>query len=153
MPPRPSDRALRSLVARLASRRPEDIRAILDDLEPSQRRQIDQLLADYAGAPVRRSGVPDPEPAAAIIPDGLSSWLVARLKTTPHQTHGPDGTGDAVLHLGDSFSMTGPAVQALKAAAARMQPAVEAPMTQRSSGLWSLLDDLWRGRTSWRGSS
>lgn len=153
MPPNPSDRALRSLVARLASRRPEDIRAILEDLEPSQRRQIDQLLADFAGAPVKGSGAPDPEPAQAITTDGLSSWLVARLKTTPHQTPGPDGVSDDVLHLGDSFSMTGPAVQALKAAAARLQPAIEAPVAQRSSGLWSLLDDLWRGRSSWRVSS
>ena len=152
MPPRPTDRALRGLVARLASKRPEDIRAILDELDPAQHQQIDRLLADYAGSPVKRPGAGEPESAEPGIPDGLSSWLIARLKAAPHQTHGPDGVGDDVLHLGDSFSMTGPAVEALKVAAARMQPTVRAQAVQRNGGLWSLLDDLWRGRSSWRAS-
>jgi len=153
MPPSPSDRALRSLVARLAIKQPDDIRAIVNALDPGQRQQIDRLLADYAGTPLQDQGRSEPLKAEPNIPDGLSPWLVARLNASLHQTPGPNGARDDGLHLGDSFSMTAPAVQALKAAAARMQPTVRAPVALRAGGLWSLLDDLWRGRSSWRASS
>ena len=150
---RPSDRALRGLVARLATKQPDDIRAILAELDLGQRRRIDGLLADYAGASVQEFDLGEPRDAEAPIPDGLSPWLVARLKARPHQTPGPEGAGDDTLHLGDNFSMTAPAVQALKAAAARMQPTVQARQARPTGGLWSLLDDLWRGRSSWRAPS
>lgn len=109
MPPRPSDRALRRLVAELATVAPDDVQAILAGLEESQRETVEALLASYQGEP--EVVVTPPvwtSPASSKI-EGLSPWLETRL-------NGPDM----------EFAMTPAARQALNACAADLQP--EAPV-------------------------
>ena len=78
MTSRKPDRALRRLVAELASEREEDVEAVLALLDPWQCAAVQALLDDYSGAPA---------PPAADQPDwrieGLSPWLLRRLEGEP----------------------------------------------------------------------
>jgi hypothetical protein len=118
MPPRPSDRALRRLVAELATVAPEDVQAILAGLEESQRETVEALLAGYQGEPEVVVPLPVWTPPATARIEGLSPWLEARL-------HGLPDT---------EFAMTAAATQALNACAAGLQPEapVEAPPAPRA---------------------
>lgn len=104
MPPRPSDRALRKLVADLADRPKADIRAVLADLGPAERGRVERLMAEFRGEPVGSSSRATPAAAVANV-EGLSPWLAARLRTA----------ADGVLTT--DFVMTARALDALKVAA------------------------------------
>ena len=69
------DRDLRRLVAELASVGPEDLEAILGDLDAPQRRTVTELLAAYAGA---AEPPPKGRPAAAS-PKALALPLLVSL--------------------------------------------------------------------------
>ncbi|HEX8527299.1 hypothetical protein [Allosphingosinicella sp.] len=83
MPYRPPDRALRRLVADLASARPDDVEAILAALEPGEREAVETLLEDSRG---RRAGAAPAADSRPAKPDeqqwaleGISPWLANRL--------------------------------------------------------------------------
>lgn len=77
MPASTSDRALRRLVVQLAKASPADIDAVLDKLDPGQRREAQALLDAYL-----HPGTPSlgalPAPVDRI--EGLSPWLADRLE-------------------------------------------------------------------------
>lgn len=105
MPPRPSDRALRKLVADLADRPKADILAVLGDLGSAERGRVERLMAEFRGEPVG-STARAARPVAVANVEGLSPWLAERLRTA----------ADGVLTT--DFVMTARAVDALKVAAA-----------------------------------
>lgn len=85
MPRRQSDRDLRRLVADLATTGQADVEAILETLEPDQRRTVATLLEDYLGRRERPKPPPQPPrrtPPEALAPriPGLSPWLALRLR-------------------------------------------------------------------------
>ena len=77
MPLRRSDRALRRLVAELATTTPEDVQAILEGLDKPQREEVRALLAAYLGEPSTPMKAPEPAaiPTSKLV--GLSPWLAA----------------------------------------------------------------------------
>lgn len=75
MPPITSDRALRVLVAELATTTTEDVAAVLALLEPKASAQVRALLAAYGGIDDVAEG--DSKPAA-VDTSALSEWLAAR---------------------------------------------------------------------------
>jgi len=113
------DRALRRQVARLARARPEDIEAVLAELDPGRRRAVEALLAPQAGRPARApaAAVARPDPPLAIA--GLAPALSERLAQA--------GRGEG--------PMTRAAADALRASAKEMldlglalSPPAEAPL-------------------------
>ena len=69
---RSPDRLLKRKLARLARLEPDDLRAVIGELEPAQQRRIEQLLHDAADAPADH-------PVSALPPTTLSPWLVERI--------------------------------------------------------------------------
>lgn len=124
MPPRPSDRALRKLVTDLAERPKADVRAILAGLDLAQRARVEQLMAEFAGAPARPA-----QPALpSINTEGLSLWLASRVSTA---------AGDAKA---DDFTMTSRTLVALREAAASV--GIERrPAAATSTGLGQVVFD------------
>lgn len=115
----PSDRALRRLVAEVATADPEDIRGILADLDAGNRQKVQALLADYLGGLADRD-----QPAAGPhggfeIPeiDGISPWLAVRLGRSSHSPGSPEDSTGA-----PAFDMTPAAWRALQACAAALPP-------------------------------
>ena len=51
---RSPDRLLKRKLAQLARLGPDDLRAVIGELEPAQQRRIEQLLRDVADAPADR---------------------------------------------------------------------------------------------------
>ena len=89
MPPRPSDRALRKLIADLAERPKADVRAVLARLRPLQRERAEELIAEFRGRPVARPV----EPASPVVDtQGLSPWLAARVQVAAGGVNGGDFT-------------------------------------------------------------
>lgn len=78
MSPRVADRAVRRLVAELASVRESDVRLILSELSDGQRDRVRVLLASYGGAP-DQSAPPAVPKAPEMNMEGLSPWLAARI--------------------------------------------------------------------------
>lgn len=122
MPPRATDRALRQLVAELASADPTDVEAVLDGLSAERRARVKVLLSDYLSpqaTPVQRASIPDT--------GDLSPWLAARVEAAS-RPHGLDGlvrgetprTSSATSLGGGRFSLTAEAAAALGDAARRM---------------------------------
>lgn len=107
MSPRPPDQALRRMVAELAATTPDDVAAILAELDLPQRRRVEALLADYLGEPAEAA--PAPPPPSVHKAAGLSPWLAARIEGAPDET----------------IRMTPAARDALRACAAGLEP--EAP--------------------------
>ena len=131
----PSDRALRRLVAEIAMAGPDDIRAILDDLEPAQRVRVERMLAGLAGeSEVRRTPVQTSIDRPAL-PDGLSPALMHRLGRDATE-HGHVIEGQA----SKSFAMTTLALTTLQSCAAVMasQQASRVADAQRPTLLVSL---------------
>ena len=73
----PPDRALRRLIADLAVRDAEDVEAILETLQPSQRRRAEALLALCQGQLASTLGE---AVGAATVSLGLSPWLAGILE-------------------------------------------------------------------------
>ena len=85
MPPSASDKALRRLVAELATTTPEDVAAVLAMLDARTSAQVRALLVAYAGI----GDAAEPEiDTAAVDTSGLSGWLAARTLGKP--LAGPD---------------------------------------------------------------
>lgn len=78
MQPRRPDRALRTIVVQLASLRQDDVEAILDALDTGERRQVEMLLAEYAGKGEAFPG--GNSVRARLEATGLSPWLADRLE-------------------------------------------------------------------------
>lgn len=118
----PPDRALRRLVADLAAEQPQDVQAILAELEPAQRLRVEALLKSFLGQTVIR---PTTGGAASTVPtpQDVSSGLLARLR------------GE------EAFSITPFARDALRSLAAEMPTA---PVAPRPRGLGAIFD-AWRG--------
>ena len=86
MPPIVTDKALRQLVAELATTTPEDMAAVLGMLDARSGAQVRALLAAYAGV----EELPEVEPeVTGVNTSGLSDWLAARTLGRPL------GSGDA----------------------------------------------------------
>lgn len=117
--PRPSaERALRRLVASLATAEPEYIDAVLDQLTPTQRARTQTLLQNYLDGtrahPTLPSDARGPELAST---PGLSPWLAMRLGEDPRPERfslgRPRSSGVSQIGRTD-FSMTPAAVEALR---------------------------------------
>lgn len=84
MPTPVSDRDIRVLVAELAVARRRDVAAILDDLVPDDRAQVEELLHEYLGqaAPAdSRATAPSHNPQSFQRSgqiEGVSPWMAAR---------------------------------------------------------------------------
>lgn len=124
MSPFPPERALRRLVANLAAEPSDDIRAILAELEPAERRRVEGLLGEYLGP----TGAASADRAAASPPPrrpaGVSANLLARL----------DDEG--------AFAITPLARETLREAAAAMAPAQTSPAGRGPRSVF----EAWRGR-------
>jgi hypothetical protein len=118
MPPARSDRALRRLVAELARAHPDDVAAVLAELEPTPRERVQALIGAYLGQAPPEQVVETLEPQAAEAADalglGLSPWLARRVRGE----EAPDGGRSA-----DASRMTQTAQSALRAAAEELAPA------------------------------
>lgn len=118
--PRPSDRALRRVVADLARAHPHDIEEIMARLDPPHQAKVRCMLGAYIGRELAEpiSSIAeaaqraDAEPRQAPLPEGLSPWLLARL-----QAGRSDGSAPG-------FDITVRASAALRASAAGL-PAAE----------------------------
>ncbi len=158
VPPRESDRALRRLVAELATVSAEDVEDILSQLKEPDAREVRTLLASYLAADGDSPGPvsPEPGPPLPIRIDGLSPWLSARLgsasdSTTPRRRSGARPSLDPYgRDAGLAFSMTPVALDALRSCAAALQlelgpaPAATPPPPQ---GALAWLERLRRGMT------
>jgi|GEM_PF-1950284 len=82
MSPLNHDRAVRQVVVDLAGLHPDDVGAILDELDSEERRKIEGLLREYEGASDVQKTSPERRPTLF---DGsqLSPWLVERLGSSP----------------------------------------------------------------------
>lgn len=69
---RSPDRLLKRKLAQLARLEPEDLHAVIGELDPAQQRRIEQLLHDAADGPADR-------PISALPATILSPWLVQRI--------------------------------------------------------------------------
>jgi hypothetical protein len=81
--PRP-DKALRRLIAELATASPGDVQEILAGLDFKQRQIAGRLLIEYSGQsdPTPHESPAQEFPAPLLVIDGLSTWLGRRLVTT-----------------------------------------------------------------------
>ena len=87
MRPPEAERTLRRLVARLAAADVEDVDLVLDGLEPAQRDEVRDLLAQYGAKSVDFAPVPPPQPVPEPPPQiatgptfvGFSPWVTSRL--------------------------------------------------------------------------
>jgi hypothetical protein len=145
MPSRPADRALRRLVADLASLAPDDVEAILGELEPGQRARTQALLAHYIGAsPTLAAPSVDDDAHRLAATPGLSPWLAARLLPPGADPGGPAKVGGASLAATSARgAMTPRARDALRAAVAGLT-LDDPPPTARSPGRPALFTRLRR---------
>jgi len=121
--PRPSDRALRKLVADLAERPTADVKAVLAELGSTERERVEQLFAEFSGA-----GAALETAGPAVNTEGLSPWLAVRLR---------GASGGSLKEV----AMTPRALAALQAAAggAAARPmAPTAPPKSPGSALYDL---------------
>lgn len=146
MPLPPSDRALRRLVAEVAGAAPEDLQAILDELEPAQRERVLQLLRGYAGAPDAGAMTAGSATLRRVV-DGASPWLAARLeaagapaRTAPRRPGGP-GSPPLTTAVVD-FAMTPHALEALRRAATALPQLSDAPSSPEHRDGLSLIGRL-----------
>lgn len=107
-----SDRALRRLVADLASSDPQDVDEVLSALDAPEAARVRALLADYVGVAVAPGVRQAPPPLADLGPslEGLSDWLTLRLVE------------------GGSHRMTAQAQAALNDSVRAVQPAARPPV-------------------------
>jgi|GEM_PF-3524197 len=132
MPRRRSDRALRRAVSRLGRLHPDDVDAILGELDAGERARIDAMIAGFAGRPPPA----EPAPAAAEEPawvyESVSPWLLARIDPDDRRADRP--RPEFVL-------MTETASAALRGAAEPFRR----PANPAGGGkARSLLDQAWR---------
>ena len=106
--PRASDRAIRRLVVRLSGLEPDDLTAVLNELEPAQRATVEMLLSDY----LSKQGVARADPYVS----HLSPWLTERI-------------------TGGHGGMTDHARTALQTCAARLFPTLPSTVDARSPSL------------------
>ncbi|HZZ34905.1 MAG TPA: hypothetical protein VFE03_04210 [Caulobacteraceae bacterium] len=129
MPPRTPDRALRRIVAELATLEESDREAVLEDLDHGRRRAIRALLDEYAGEPAAAAMVDKARPS---IPEGLSPWLAIRIDAPTVERGGGQGE-HAGLEPAFEFEMSPTALKALRASAAEAcRPASWAGTTPQS---------------------
>ena len=72
MPPATSSRELRRIVADLAVLQPNDVAAVVRELDPEQRKTVERLLREF-------SGIAAPPVVEGCDTTRLSSWLARRL--------------------------------------------------------------------------
>jgi hypothetical protein len=144
------DRALRRLVADLASANEADIEAILSELGP-QRARVEGLLAEYAGKTVTDLPETPPVPVDAdslAEIEGISRWLSARI--SPREDAGGEqaatGKGAPRQDRLRKFEMTPVAVDALRRSAAKLRPAGPAPDPRRGRSLLGHIHGALLGR-------
>ncbi|HEY2710715.1 MAG TPA: hypothetical protein VGI95_21930 [Caulobacteraceae bacterium] len=114
MPALPSDRALRRLVAELATATPEDIEHVLDQLEPRHRQGVQSLVDELFGGAVRTVHSPATEAViAAGRRAGVSPWALARLE---------GGTGPLPAGVAAGVTISPVALQALRSCVAELEP-------------------------------
>jgi phytoene/squalene synthetase len=100
MPQTGSDKALRKLVAELASTTSEDMAAVLGMLPPRSAAQVRSMLAAYGGV----ADVFDVEAAPPVLSTaGLSGWLAARVMNpqanAQHEHRMTEGAIEALRQL------------------------------------------------------
>lgn len=101
------ERDLERAVAGMARLHPDDVEAILDSLEPHERRRVQALLAGPDAAETIAEPAPAQEPKWAY--EGVSPWLLDRI----------DPEGKAGRRPGRGFVLMTPAsTEALRTAAA-----------------------------------
>jgi hypothetical protein len=127
----PADVRLRRTITRLQSVHPDDLDAILDQLDISQRSRVVRLLADAEGQPAVDEPVENLTAFDKVPrPEDLSLWLVARVNGRS------EAGGDETV---DQFSMTRHAHIALRQCAAALAP----DLTRSRRGV-SLMDRIAR---------
>jgi hypothetical protein len=136
MPPPAPDRAVRRLVADLAATRPEDIEAILDELDDGQRSRVRTLLGEYLGAhQAPAAGMPVERPRPVVI-EGLSPWLAARLEraqpagVAPPRRRPGRPRDQFGRDMGLTFDMTPGALETLHACAAAIHARRPTPQAE-----------------------
>ena len=143
---RASDRALRRLVAGLATAGADDVASILGELDARQRSTVEAMLDELSGRSPVSAAVPKPAPAPVARGeweiDGVSPWLAARLA---------GAGGDLAAAPVDPFALTPEALKALRAAAEpfRSSPAaatVPPPVNRGRSLFGHVHGALLRGR-------
>jgi hypothetical protein len=125
MSPLNPDRAVRQVVVDLAALHPDDVGAILDELDSEERRKIEGLLREYEGVADIQQTSPE-RPQIRFDSSQLSPWLVERLGSSPTVSH----------------EMTSQAHQVLSECAIRLCPpvGVEAiPAAEVATGMLSRL--------------
>ena len=81
-----SERSLRRLVAQLAAAAPDDIEAVLAELDDDQRARIHELLKSYEG---QGASPASPRPSTTTLStEGLSGWLALRVRDLGSASHG-----------------------------------------------------------------
>jgi hypothetical protein len=125
------DRSLRLMVARLGKMRGDDMEAVLDQLDETQKSRILSLLGEFDGDEGVEANDNAPMPFDDIvIPDRISPWLAARI----------NGRADSGEETTDRFMLTPYAQAALRRCAAAMVPQVAAkpPAPSLFDRMWSL---------------
>ena len=138
MPPRPSERALRKLVADLAGRPKADIRAVLASLGADERTRVEALMAEYRGEGARSGPRAAETSAASINVEGFSPWLAARVRSAADGAPATD------------FAMTPHALAALKSVSAavasnRGHGSRAIPREKTGAGLFDLVSGWLSG--------
>jgi hypothetical protein len=128
----PPDRELRRMVVDLASLRPDDVEAVLDKLDPSQRKKVEVLLREFSAFGFGGSAAPHSARADAIDGARVSSWLLGRTD--------PDCA---------EARMTPLARSTLREAALRLYPAPQEDANRTGPSLLGRLKSLlWTGDTA-----
>lgn len=119
------DKTLRRMVTELAMASPEDVEAILDELDTRARQRVETLLAEYRGEVIPLPNASRVTAAAEPIAiDGLSPWLAARLERRTQTVAGRPGSLTSAAdarELGVDYSITQTAFEALRSAAQATQ--------------------------------
>jgi hypothetical protein len=136
------DRALRRLVARLATLQDVDRQTVLDSLSPDQAREIARLIGDYRGETPPGPLTAFASPWAGL---GLSPVLAQRLEGDSSDLRIPA----AERSFGEmAVSLTPLTLSTLRRLAGDLEPIVSAPLPPATSARPGLLERL--GFRGWR---
>jgi hypothetical protein len=127
----PPDRELRRMVVDLASLHADDVEAVLDRLDPSQRRKVEILLREFSAFGFGGATAAHSARADAIDRARVSSWLLGRTD--------PDCTEARLTPLARST---------LREAALRLYPAPQDANRAGSSLLDRIKSLIWTGDTA-----
>lgn len=141
---RPNDLALRRLVARLARLTPNDIDAIIGNLDAPQRVIVQDLINSYSLRKQPKNTLLDGQVLCkddfSPTINGFSPWIIERLSAVKHERTAESRT----------FQMTDHALNVLFCCAADLRASTELPLVVDAHKHQPLLRRIWRAFMAWK---